>query len=194
VADVVPETPPMRHWAETFPWAALVAAVDRSFAQRCPKATTRGWPPVATRVLLALELWKHALACSDAPICRRWRTELAVLDACGIREVQGDRAQEHVGLPAVLAHFRRRLDAPLMAALLAIQAARAMAEGLVRPAHVVVDTLPRAQGSPRGNAAATLSKAPQKSARSSRPSPSNAPPATQRSRGKSNTSSTTSGR
>jgi hypothetical protein len=51
VADFVPETPPLRQWAETFPWAALVAAVDRSFAQRLPKPTLRGRPPVSTRVL-----------------------------------------------------------------------------------------------------------------------------------------------
>ena len=34
VADFVPETHPIRQWAATFPWAALVVAVDRSFAQR----------------------------------------------------------------------------------------------------------------------------------------------------------------
>ena len=39
VADFVPETHPIRQWADTFPWAALVAAVDRSFAQRFPKPT-----------------------------------------------------------------------------------------------------------------------------------------------------------
>ena len=50
VADVVPETHPLRQWAETFPWAALVAAVDRSLAQRFPRLTTRGRPPVSTRV------------------------------------------------------------------------------------------------------------------------------------------------
>jgi hypothetical protein len=55
VADFVPETHPLRQWAETFPWAALIAAVDRSFAQRFPKASARGRPPVSTRVLLALE-------------------------------------------------------------------------------------------------------------------------------------------
>ena len=36
VADFVPETHPIRQWADTFPWAALIAAVDRSFAQRFP--------------------------------------------------------------------------------------------------------------------------------------------------------------
>jgi Transposase domain (DUF772) len=79
VADFVPDTHPLRQGAETLPWAALVAAVDRSFAQRFPKVTTRGRPPVSTRVLLALELLKHALACSDEQICRRLRTDLAVM-------------------------------------------------------------------------------------------------------------------
>ena len=37
VAEFVPETHPLRQWADTFPWAALVAAVDRSFAQRFPR-------------------------------------------------------------------------------------------------------------------------------------------------------------
>lgn len=37
-------------------------------------------------------------------------------------------------LPAVLAHARSRLDAPLMEELLAIQAATVMADGLVSPA------------------------------------------------------------
>jgi len=194
VAEFVPETHPIRQWADTFPWAALVAAVDRSLAQRFPKATTRGRPPVSTRVLLALELLKHEVACSDEQICSRLRTDLAVMYACGIREVQGDSSQEHFVLPEVLAHVRSRLDAPLMEELLAIQAASAMEEGLVSPAHLVVDTFPSEQGSQRVNDAATLYKAQKKSSRSSRPSPSNAPPETQRSRGKSNNSSMTSGR
>ena len=169
VADFVPETHPLRQWAETLPWAALVTAVDRSFAQRFPKPSTRGRPPVSTRVLVALELLKHELACSDAQICSRLRTDLAVMYACGIREVQVDGSQEHFVLPEVLAHFRRRLDEPLMAELLAIQAATAMEDGLVSPAHLVVDTFPREQGSQRVNDAATLYKAQKKSSRSSRP-------------------------
>jgi hypothetical protein len=44
-----------------------------------------------------------------------------------------------------------------------------MEAGLVSPAHLVVDTFPREQGSPRVNDAATLYKAPKKSSRSSRP-------------------------
>ena len=69
----------------------------------------------------------------------------------------------------VLAHFRSRLDAPLMEERLAIQAATAMEDGLVSPAHLVVDTFPSEQGSQRVHDAATLYKAPKKSSRSSRP-------------------------
>ena len=169
VADFVPETHPIRQWAMTFPWEALIAAVDRSFAQRFPRASTRGRPPVSTRVLLALELLKHELACSDEQICNRLRTDVAVMYACGISAVQVDGAQEHVVLPEVLAQFRRRLDEPLMAELLAIQAAAAMEDGLVSPAHLVVDTFPSEQGSQRVHDAATLYKAQKKSSRSSHP-------------------------
>src|SRR6266446_5904138 len=88
VADFVPETHPLRQWADTFPWAAVVAAVDRSFAQRFPTPTARERAPVATRVLLALELLKHELHCSDEQICSQLRTDLAVMYACGIREVR----------------------------------------------------------------------------------------------------------
>src|SRR5882724_1746321 len=102
-------------------------------------------------------------------ICSRLRTDLAVMYACGIVEVQVDGSQEHFVLPEVLAHFRSRLDAPLMAELLAIQAAMAMEDGLVSPAHLVVDTFPSEQGSQRVNDAATLYKAQKKSSRSSRP-------------------------
>jgi hypothetical protein len=37
VADFVPATHPIRQWADTFPWAALVTALERSFAQRFPR-------------------------------------------------------------------------------------------------------------------------------------------------------------
>src|SRR4029453_15620409 len=88
VADFVPATHPGREWADTFPWAALVAAVDRSVAQRFPTPTARGRVPVATRVLLALELLKHELHCPDDQICSQLRIGLAVMYACGIREVR----------------------------------------------------------------------------------------------------------
>ena len=96
VADFVPETHPVRQWADTFPWAALVAAVDRSVAQRFPTPTARGRAPVATRVLLALELLKHELHCSDEQICSQLRTDLAVMYACGIGEVRVDGSQADV--------------------------------------------------------------------------------------------------
>jgi hypothetical protein len=194
VADFVPETHPIRQWAETWPWVALVAAVDRSFARRFPRLTTRGRPPVATRVVVALELLKHALACSDAQIWSRWRTDLAVMYACGLREVQVDGTQEHCVLPEGLAHFRRRVDEPLMEELLAIQAATAMEDGLVSPAHLVVDTVPNEQGSQRVNDAATLDKAPKKSSRSLHPSPRSAPPRARCCMGKRSNSSRTLGR
>jgi hypothetical protein len=166
--DFVPEGHPIRQWADTFPWAALVAAVERNFAQRFSTPTARGRAPVATRVLLALELLKHELHCSDEQICSQLRTDLAVMYACGIPEVQVNGAQAHFVLPELLTQFRRRLDETLLQELLAIQAATAMAEGVVSPAHVVVDTFPSEQGSQRVNDAATLYKAKKKSSSSSR--------------------------
>jgi Transposase domain (DUF772) len=174
VADFVPETHPIRQWADTFPWTVLVAAVERSFTQRFSTPTARGRAPVATRVLLALELLKHELHCSDEQICSQLRTDLAVMYACGITEVQADRAQGHFVLPEGLAQFRSRIDAALMEELLALQAAAAIEQGVVSPAHLVVDTFPSEQGSQRVNDAATLYKAKKKSSRSSPPSPSTA--------------------
>ena len=55
VADFVPDTHPLRQWTDTFPWAALVAAIEHSFAQRFPPRSPRGRRPVPIRVLLALE-------------------------------------------------------------------------------------------------------------------------------------------
>jgi hypothetical protein len=188
VADFVPETHPIRQWAETVPWVALVAALDRSSAQHFPRPSMRGRPPVSTRVILALERLTHELACSDEQICSRLRTDLAVMYACGITEVQADGSQAHVVLPEVLAQFRPRLDAPLREELLAIHAATAMEDGLVSPAPLVVDTFPSEQGSPRVTDAATLYKAPKKSSRSSRPSLRHAPAEAQRSRSQSSNS------
>jgi hypothetical protein len=174
VAEFVPETHPVRQWADTFPWTALVAAVEHSFAQRFPAPTARGRAPVSIRVVLALELLKHELHCSDEQICNQLRTDLAVMYACGIAAVQVDRSQEHFVLPEVLAQFRSRIDAVLMDELLAIQAAAAIAQGVVSPAHLVVDTFPSEQGSQRVNDAATLYKAKKKSSKSSPSSPSTA--------------------
>jgi hypothetical protein len=53
-ADFVPETHPLRQWADTCPWTALVAAVERSFTQRFPPPTARGRASVAPRGLWAL--------------------------------------------------------------------------------------------------------------------------------------------
>ena len=47
VADFVPDTHPIRQWADTFPWAALVAAIEHSFAQRFPQRSPRGRRPCA---------------------------------------------------------------------------------------------------------------------------------------------------
>jgi len=154
VADFVPETPPRRQGAETCPWAALVAAVDRSVAQRFPNRTTRGRPPVSTRVLVAWELLTQALTCSDEQLCRRVRTDVAVLSAGGSGEVQVDGSQAHVVRPEGLAQCRRRLAAAWMEEWLAIHAAAAMDAGLVSPAPLVVDTFPREHGSPRVHEAA----------------------------------------
>jgi len=175
VADFVPLMHPLRQWADTFPWAALVDAIERSFAQRFPTASHRGRPAVAPRVLLALELLKHELGASDEQICHRLRTDFAVMYACGIMEVQADPTQAHFVLPEVLTQFRSRIDAALMDELLAIQAAAAMDEGLVSPAHLLVDTFPSEQGSQRVTDATTLYKAQKKSSSSSSSSPHRVP-------------------
>src|SRR5262249_50651935 len=90
VADVVPNAHPLRQGADPFPWAALVTASDRRCAQRVPKDSPRGRPPVSPRVLLALEWLPHAVGAADAHICHRLRTDFAVMDACGIEVVQWD--------------------------------------------------------------------------------------------------------
>jgi hypothetical protein len=56
-----------------------------------------------------------------------------------------------------------------MEELLVIQAATAMEDGLVSPAHVVVDTFPSKHGSQRVNDAATRYKAQKKSSSSASP-------------------------
>jgi transposase len=162
--EFVPETHAIRLWADPFPWDALVAAVEQSFTRRFPKKRPQGGrPPVSYRVLLALALLKHELGASDEDLCQRLRTDMAVMYACGLREVQA-----HFVLPATLAQFRRRIDPELMDALLAIQAAAAMQEGLVRPAHLLVDTFPSEQGSQRVTDATTLYKGQKNSSGSSR--------------------------
>ena len=156
VADFVPDPHPLRQWADTFPWAALVAAVEQSFATRFPKRSRRGRPPIPIRVLLALELLKHEVGASDEAICARLRTDFAVMYACGLREYQALREQASFVLPETLCEFRSRIDEVLMDELIAIQAAAAMEAGLVSPAHLVVDTFPCEQGSQRVTDATTL--------------------------------------
>ena len=76
--------------------------------------------------------------------------------ACGLRDYQVNPAQAHFVLPETLCEFRRRIDEALMDELIAIQAAAAMEEGLVSPAHLVLDTFPCEQGRPRVTDATTL--------------------------------------
>jgi hypothetical protein len=162
VSDFVPVMHPLRQWAATFPWAALVRAIELSFDKRFPKKSPRGRRPVPIRVLCALEWLKHELGASDEEICHRLRTDLAVMYACGLRAYPVNPSQAHFGLPETLGEFRRRMDEALLAELMAIPAAAAMEEGLVSPAHLVIDTLPSEQGSQRVTDATTLYNAPKK--------------------------------
>lgn len=79
--------------------------------------------------------------------------------ACGLRDYQVNPSQVHFVLPETLCEFRSRIDEALMDELIAIQAAAAMEEGLVSPAHLVIDTFPSEQGSQRVTDATTLYKA-----------------------------------
>ena len=171
VTDFVPVMHPIRQWADTFPWAALVSAIEQSFDKRFPKKSPRGRRPVPIRVLFALELLKHELGASDEDICHRLRTDFAVMYACGLRDYQVNPSQAHFVLPETLCEFRSRIDEALMDELIAIQAAAAMEEGLVSPAHLVIDTFPSEQGSQRVTDATTLYKAQKKRSRSSTTSP-----------------------
>lgn len=159
--DFVPEPHPLRQWADTFPWAALVSAMEHSLQQRFPPTSQRGRRPVPIRVLLALELLKHELGASDEAICQRLRTDCAVMYACGLQDYQVKPTQVHFVLPETRCEFRSRIDEALMEELIAIQAAAAMEEGLGSPAHLVIDTFPGEQGSQRGTDATTLYKAQQ---------------------------------
>jgi hypothetical protein len=182
VTDFVPEGHPIRQWAETFPWEALIHAIEQSCDTRFPKHTRRGRRPVPIRVLFALELLKHELGASDEDICHRLRTDFAVMYACGLRDCQVNPSQAHFVLPETLCEFRSRIDEALMDELLAIQAAAAMEEGLVSPAHLVIDTFPCEQGSQRVTDATTLYKAQKKPWRSSQTSRRRAAAAPQASR------------
>ena len=170
VSDFVPSDHYLRLFADTFPWAEMVEAVERSIARRFPKESAAGRWPVSTRVLLALELLKAELSCSDEQICSRLRTDFALMYACGIKDVQADVHQGHFVFPGVLCQFRSRLDDVLVEELLQIQATAALDAGLVSPEHLVVDTYASEQGSQRVTDATTLYKAKKKPSPSSKKS------------------------
>jgi hypothetical protein len=69
VTDCGPESHPLRQWAETFPWAAVVSASAQSLQQRFPTTFHGGRRPVPLRVLCALAWRKHELGASDEEIC-----------------------------------------------------------------------------------------------------------------------------
>ena len=166
VSEFVPQSHPLRQWADVIPWTKFVAAVEESFASRVPKKHGGGQKPLPIRVLLALELLKGELNCSDEQICSRLRTDFAVMYACGIEQVEVNRSQPHFVLPESLCQFRGQIDEALMSQLVAIQAADAIDAGLVSPEHLVVDTFPSEQGSQRVSDATTLYKAKKKSSKS----------------------------
>jgi len=76
--------------------------------------------------------------------------------AAGLREYHINPSQDHCVLPTTLCECRGRRDEALMDERIAIQAAAAMAEDLVSPAPLVVDTFPCEQGSQRVTDATTL--------------------------------------
>jgi hypothetical protein len=171
VADVVPDRPPIRPWAETFPWAALVAAIEPRLAPRFPQRSPRGRAPVPIRVVVALEWLHHAVGASDEAMCPRVRTDCAVMDACGLRAYQAPRAPAPVVLPETRSAFRGRIDEALRDARRALHAAAAMDEGLVSPAPRVVETFPAEHGRQRLTDATTRYQAPQKPLNSSMAAP-----------------------
>jgi len=156
VTDFVPKPPPIRQWVDTFPWVALVRAIEQRFATRFPQKSLRGRQPVPLRVLCALELRKHALGASDEDICHRLRTDFAVMEAWGLREYHVHPSQAPCVLPETRCEFRGHMDEARMDELIAMQAAAAMDAGRVSPSPLVIDTLPSAQGSPRVTDATTL--------------------------------------
>ena len=156
VTDFVPVMHPLRQWADTLPWAALVSAMAHRFDQRFPTRSPRGRRPMPIRVLLALALLTHELGASDEALGQRLRTDFAVMYACGLRAYQVNPSQAHFVLPETLCECRRRIDEPLMDELIAIQAAAAMEEGLVSPAHLIIDPFPSEQGSQRVTDATAL--------------------------------------
>jgi len=106
VADFVPDTHPIRLWADTFPWDAMVHTVEHSLTRRFPKKRpTGGRPPVSPRVLLALELLKHELGESDEDVCQRLRTDGAGRLA---RHLPTRTARYFGGMPLCVNFLKRR--------------------------------------------------------------------------------------
>ena len=56
VADFVPESHPVRQWADTLPWTALVAAVDRRVSVSKVGRKSEGWWKSAVRYFKGLEI------------------------------------------------------------------------------------------------------------------------------------------
>jgi Transposase domain (DUF772) len=168
--EFVPVMPPIRPWADPCPWAALGQAIEQRFDPRFPNTSPRGRRPGPRRVWLALALLTPARGASDEDICHRLRTDFAVRYACGLREYPGQPSPAHFVLPETRCEVRSRLDAALREERSAMPAAAAMEAGLVRPAPLGIDTLPREHGRPRGTAATPRYQAQKKRSHSSRPS------------------------
>ena len=156
VTDFVPGMHPIRQWADTFPWAALVSASEQSFDKRFPKkspvvdgpfpsASCAPWscssmhwvPPMRISVIACGPTWPSGMPVASETI-RAIRPKLTLY------------------CPRPSARFAAAWTRPLTEARIAIQAAAAIDEGLVSPAHLVIDTLPSAQGRPRVTDATTL--------------------------------------
>src|SRR5256885_10832729 len=132
-AEFVPESHPIRLWADTFPWDAMVQAVEQSFARRFPKKRpTGGRPPVSPRVLLALELLKHELGESDEDVCQRLRTDVAVVYARGLREGHAGPSQTPFFFPATLGRFPPPPASQVTGALCGVPAPGAPGAGAAR--------------------------------------------------------------
>ena len=70
VTDFVPDSHPIRLWADTFPWQEMVTAIEQSIVRRFPKKSAAGRPGVSVRVLLALELLGIYTSGSPTLLCR----------------------------------------------------------------------------------------------------------------------------
>jgi hypothetical protein len=156
----------MRHFYHVSPSGSTPHRSSLGYAHPPPSPWSQGdFTKPENEKSYTIELLKHELGGSDEDICHRLRTDFAVMYACGLREYQAPRSQVHFVLPETLCEFRSRIDAALMDELIAIQAAAAMEEGLVSPAHLVIDTFPCEQGSQRVTDATTLYKAQKKPSR-----------------------------